>query len=279
MYIYYNDTFIHAAELSITSSNRAFKYGDGLFESLLIVKRNPPFLSYNLRRLINGMQLLEIEIPRHWNLAFFSSTLYELCKKNKIQNARCKITVWRSGGGLYGPVSNHPELLIELTSIHTSKFVLNKKGLVLNVYPAMQKPVLPISACKTCNAIPYVLATKYAAEQKYDDVVLFNTAGSIADSTNSNVFIVKNKTLITTPEMNGGIAGTMQHIICDHAASWGLKLQRKHFGKKELLTANEILLTNAIHGVRWVGQFGLKSYKNTFAKKLITFVNKLIPDA
>lgn len=276
-YAYLHDKITEHKEIALATSNRAFKYGDGLFESILVVNQNPVFMEYNLQRLLKGMQLLAIEIPENWDADFFRSTVQKLCKKNKVKNARCKITVWRSGEGLYKPEMDSAELLIELFPHADSQFVLNTQGLVLGIYDKYLRQIHPLSACKTCNALHYVLAAKYAYEQNLDDVVLLNTEGKIADAVGSNVFVVMNNSVFTTTGMNGGIEGTMQEIICQHATEWSIKLERIEMTKQELLKADEVFLTNAVQGVKWVKQFEGKEYGNTFSKKLTELLNTILP--
>ncbi|MBC8045427.1 MAG: aminotransferase class IV [Fimbriimonadaceae bacterium] len=279
MQIYYNANYINSDELKISSSSRAFKYGDGLFESLLVINQNPVFLEYNLKRLFKGMQLLEIEIPEDWDNDFLKASITKLSKKNRYKNARCKITVWRGGEGLYKPEKNQPELLIELTEHENKYFELNEDGIVAGLFDKMQKQLTPLSACKTLNAIPYVMAAKYAHEQNLNDVVLLNTDGKIADAISSNIFLVLNNAVFTTEENNGGVEGTMQQVIYEHAEEWNLKLERIEITKKELLMADEFFLTNAIQGIKWVKQFEEKRYTNEFAKKLTELLNSFIKKA
>jgi branched-chain amino acid aminotransferase len=96
-FVFYDDTFIQASNLNITSSNRLFKYGDGLFESIYISAKKPLFIEKHIQRLIAGMAALEILVPPTWNTAYFTTILTELIKKNNVLHARCRMTVCRSG--------------------------------------------------------------------------------------------------------------------------------------------------------------------------------------
>lgn len=276
-FFYYNDNIVSESELKISPFNRAFRYGDGLFETLLVVNKNPVFIRYNLQRLLKGMDLLSFEIPKVWSDTYFSSAIQLLCDKNKLRNARCKISVWRSGDGLYSPEKNAPALLIELTKHPANTFALNTEGLTVGINENYLRLMHPLSSCKTANALHYVLAAKFAQAQKLDNVILMNTEKKLADAVGANIFLVMNNAVFTTLEMNGGVEGTMQKIICEHAAAWKIKLERIEMAKKELLMADEFFLTNAIHGVQWVKQFEEKTYQNTFSQKLITLLNSLLP--
>ncbi len=267
--IYFNNEYLHRNEFVVSANNRAFKYGDGLFESCLIVNRRAPLLSYNYDRLLKGMHLLDINLPGNWDIAFFDNIITTLCAKWQIANARCKITVWRSGGGLYQPESNEPDLLVEVYELATLPFEHNNNLITLGLYDEIPRLIHPISACKTANALPYVLAANYAAVHKKEDVILLNTAGFIADAISSNIFIVKNNAVYTTLPLNGGIEGTMQAYICDNATNLNIAVSRINMTVSEVLGADEVMLTNAIQGIKFVGKFQDSIYTNNFSAKLL----------
>lgn len=274
--IYFNNVFIHRNEFAVSASNRAFKYGDGLFESCLIAGRKIPLLKYNIRRLREGMRLLGIHIPDNWDLAFFENIVTTLCAKNDLNNARCKITVWRSGEGLYLPESNEPALLIETFQLNSPIFEINKTGLTIGLFNEIPRLIHPLSGCKTANAIPYVLAANFAKANNFDDVLLLNTEGYIADAISSNIFIVQHNTVYTTNIQNGGVEGTMQAFICDNAARLNIALSRINMTIAEVLGADEVMLTNAISGIKSVSRFQDRTYTNNLTVKLLSSLNRLI---
>lgn len=267
--IFYNDVFMEADAFAVTAGNRAFKYGDGVFESALVIHKKVPLLNYNLNRLKKGLALLGIEEPSNWNLTYFASIIAQLCEQSNIENGRCKITVWRSGEGLYLPLANTANCLIEIFPQETNPLIYKDSQLVLGVYDDYPKMIHPLSACKTMNAIPYILAANYAKQNGFDDVLLLNTNDGIADSISSNLFIVKNNTCYTTSIMNGGVEGTMQAYILTNATSLGIKVDRIPMKISDVLSANEVMLTNAIYGIKPVTQFQDVVFKNNFAIELL----------
>jgi branched-chain amino acid aminotransferase len=267
--IFYNEEFMEAGAFAVTAGNRAFKYGDGVFETALVINKKVPLLNYNINRLKKGMALLGIEEPSNWNLQHFASIITKLCEQSDTENGRCKITVWRSGGGLYLPVTNTADCLIEIFPQETNPLISKGSPLVLGVYDDYPKMIHPLSACKTSNAIPYILAANYAKQNGFDDVLLLNTNDEIADSISSNLFIVKNNTCYTTSVMNGGVEGTMQAYILANAASLGIKVDRIPMSISDVMSANEVMLTNAISGIKPVTQFQDVVFKNNFAIELL----------
>lgn len=276
MQIYFNNDFIEADEFRLNSSNRSFRYGDGMFETILINQQIPLFIELHIQRLFSGMQLLGIEIPSDWNNNFFKNRIKSLAKINDLINARCRLTVWRDGEGFYNPVSNTPGLLIELTAYDKNEYVLNSAGIKLGVFDSMLKPLHPLSAVKTANALIYVLAAKYAAEQYYDDVVVLNQEGRIADTINSNLIIFKDSQLFTPAGNEGGVNGVMKKVIFGLCRLEGIIIHEKPLEIDELVSADEIFLTNVITGIMWIGEFRNKKYDNKFSTDLVYILNEAI---
>lgn len=274
--VYFNNRYIPASTFAVNSGNRAFKYGDGLFETLLIINKKTPLLNYNLQRLKKGMLLLGINFPDAWNIAFFEDIISRLVKELNLENGRCKITVWRDGGGLYKPEINDAALLIEITPITSPVLSYVQKDLRLGIYDDYPKMIHPLSACKTANALPYVLAAKFAVENQFDDVLLLNTNDLIADAISSNIVIVKNNSFYTTTPMNGGVEGTMQQFICDHADDLDIAISRMPMTIGEALSADAVLLTNAIQGIVPVTRFQDATYENNSAIELLHKLKALI---
>ena len=109
------------------------------------------------------------------------------------------------------------------------------------------------------------LAANYAKKQKIDDALLLNAAGKIADSTIANLFIVKSGAVYTPALSQGPVAGVMRNWLLLNA---GIPVLETALTTDDLLQAEEIWLTNAVAGLRWVEYFEGRKYGNHFAQKI-----------
>ncbi len=272
--VYFNGKIIPPDEVIITSSNRSFKYGDGLFETINVINQQPLFIDLHVNRLLAGLLVLGINIPDNWSEIFFKETITGLCKINKIQNARCRITVWREGEGFYLPQQNDAAILIELSPHDSELYNLNETGLRLGVFTELTKTANILSPYKTANSLIYVLAAKYAFEQKFDDVVVLNDRGRTADSIKSNIFIWRQSVLFTPALNEGGVDGVMKQVIFNLCRKEGITVNEIEMPLEMLLEADEIFLSNVMHGIKWVGEYTQKKYVNKFSKDLLYIINE-----
>ncbi len=273
-YVYYINDFYEENDVSIGLNNRSFRYGDGLFETIRVFDGKIPFLSFHLARLNKGLEVLGLELS--YNYERFASLFFQILEKNKLKNARLRLMVFRSGGGLYKPVTKQAHVLIEAKSLETDFFELNKVGLNLGIYSEVPKTYSAISMLKTNNALPYIMASNFASENSFDECVLLNTNGNLADCIYSNIFMVKDNYIFTPPITDGAVAGTMQAIILQLAEQNNWQIHQVSLTEKDLLASDEIFLTNAIKGVQWVQSFGEKTFKNEFSLGLINLLNEKI---
>ncbi|MFI5203724.1 MAG: aminotransferase class IV [Flavobacteriales bacterium] len=274
MYVVVDGVFYPADTPSLSIENRAFKYGDGLFESIRIKNRNACFLKDHIARLSEGMKVLRIEAPEEFSFEYFDQKIKELIDRNEISaGGRARITVSRKPGGNYAPISSGYTYSLEVTTLDGNEYGLNNEGFVIDLYTEIKKPVNKISNYKTSSALPYVMAAIYAREKKLHDVLLVNDSNSIIESTNSNVFIVCNGVLYTPGLADGCIAGVMRMQVINIALENKFKVYECSLMPQNLLIADEVFLTNAIKGLQWVVSYKQKRYFSKVTREILGLLN------
>ncbi len=275
-FVYFRNNITASDNVEITTANRAFKYGDGLFETICILNNNALFIDLHFIRLLAGLNALEIQIPINYTSSFFKQIIHTLCEKNAFINARCRITIWRKEGGNYLPINHEPELLIEVFERDSDTFILNASGLRLGVYSKITKNNSLISPFKTTNSLVYVLAAKFAHEHNFDDVVLLNNKGNICDCVSANVFIFKDNVLCTPAVSEGGIDGVMKKVILLLCKQHRIKTQETIITHADIENADEVFTTNVIQGIKWISSFKEKKYENKVSKQILSLLNEAI---
>ncbi|SEW29783.1 aminotransferase class IV [Chitinophaga arvensicola] len=263
-FLCYNGKYIPAADPIFTADNRSFRYGDGFFETLKVYQGKVLLADLHFERLLASLHLLHFDIPAHFTRDFFVKQILELCNKNNVaQMARVRVAVFRSDGGLYDPINNLPNYLIQCWELSRTVLELNQNGLVTDVFPDVKKSCDKLSSLKSNNCLPYVMAAMYAKQHRLNEAILLNPYGRVADSTIANVFIVRDKILYTPPLSEGGVCGVMRKYLL--RTELPFKVEEKPLSIEDLENADEIFLTNAIYGIRWVGLFRDSSYGNATA--------------
>lgn len=253
--------------------NRAFHYGDGLFETIRIIGGKAVFLEKHFQRLGQGLERLKIE--NHFDFKSFTSEVEKCIEANKIGNTgRLRVTAYRETGGYYTPKTNKLCYLMEAEKLSTDVYTLNDQGLSIDIFDGIVIAQDFFSNLKTLNAMPYVMAGIYRKEQQLDEVLLLNSEGNICEGSSSNVFLSAGNTLLTPSLDQGCVAGIMRTEIIKIAEKLGMRVVEAAVKPEEMEIAEEVFFTNAIKGIQWVSAFRKKRYFNSISKRLIEELKK-----
>jgi len=236
MVVFLNGKFVTEAKAQVSVFDRSFLYGDGLFETLRVVRGQPIAWRQHVRRLTAGAKFLRISIP------FSATALYafanELIKRNKLPDSLLRITLSR-GVGLrgYSPNgANEPSMVMSLNPAPPIN-PESPPGWRLHV----ATPRLPaddrLSHYKTCNKLAQILARAEADAARADEALLCNTRGFVVEGASSNLFWIKNNQLCTPPITSGVLTGVTRELILQLAA------------KLDLRTLETTIRPNALRGV------------------------------
>ncbi|MCD8741624.1 aminotransferase class IV [Mucilaginibacter roseus] len=275
LYINFNGEIVPADSKLLTTANRSYRYGDGLFESMRMMKGKLKFADLHADRLQRGMKALKIDGYSQTDAWFLKNKAEELATRNKAKHARLRLTVYRDADGLYTPTQNKMGYSLELQPMDEPRYFLNDKGLIMDVFTELPKPSNYLSGIKTCNSLIYVMAGIYKEQNRLDDVFLLNQNGYLCEASSSNIFIWYNNHLYTPALSEGCVEGVMRQVVINLAKANNIGVTEAQINPEILYEADEVFLTNAARGIQSVMGFGVKRYFNRLSKGLLDELNKL----
>ena len=256
---------------SIPVNDRAFNYGDGLFETILVNDGEPLFLKEHLIRLNSGCKKLRIKLPSH--------TLIEKSINKSIGNTKkCIIKIIYSRG-----ISTHgyaydkkikPRLYIikkKPTHVKRSLFI----SLGYSKYKLCDNPFL--SKIKHLNRLEQILGFTLT-DRKESNNVLIDKNNNIIECISSNIFlytIKKNNFNFVTPDLsNSGVDGIMKKIIIKFMKRKKINICENIIKQKDIRKFHGAFICNSVTGI----QFIKKIDKHTFShsRELETVLGKFI---
>src|SRR5690606_673761 len=268
-YINFDGQLVAENQQIATINNRAVRYGDGLFETMLWKVGDVRFLGLHVKRLQRGMETLQLEEFAKFDAFFIRSKAEELIRKNNMlgQQVRVRLTVYRSGAGTYAPETNKPVYVLQIARM-TPKLGDKKLGLIVDLYTDFKKPYSDLSHLKSNNALIYVMAGLYKKKFAFDEVFLLNQEGNLCEGLISNIFIYYDKTLYTPALTEGCVEGVMRSVVMEMAAHEGIPVVEAQISPEIMKEADEIFCTNAVQGVQWVMGYKQKRYFNKISRVL-----------
>lgn len=269
-FICFNGKILSAGEPVLMANNKSYRYGDGLFETMKVMNGKICLEGYHFERFFSSLQLLQMELPALVTTEKIRQQVLQLCEKNNcIGPARVRLSVFRGNGGIFEG-SDEIQYLIECWPLNESVNRLNENGLIIDIYPDARKSCDLFSNIKSANFLPYVMAARYAKQNKCNDCLVLNANGRIADSTIANVFLVKHGKIITPSLSEGCINGVMRRYLLEklNESDFEMRAEEGLITVDDLLSANEIFLTNAIQGIKWVARLRDKEYTSVAVTKI-----------
>lgn len=228
--------------------------------------------SLHQSRLLAGMQLLGFSFPAHLDFSkLISAALQTAAKNNLLQHARIRLQLFSDADGLFEPLTP-VSYLIECYPITSSITEWNENGQVVGLFTDARKARDAYSHCKTSNSLVYALAAKRARTMKWNDALVCNTEGSIIESAIANVFCIIGATIFTPPLSEGCVEGVMRRHLLSRLPAFGLSVVERPFSMSLLEDADELFLTNAIKGVKWVSRFGENHYVATITRQIADLI-------
>lgn len=276
-YILVNDEFFLADQAVLKASNRGFKYGDGLFESMRMCNGKLQFAEEHADRLRAGMKALKMDGYALFDEYFLRQKTAELQKKNKFGgNVRFRLSIYREGEGFYMPIANKAGYVLESIPLEQNTYELNKKGLIIDVYDELTKSIDKLANYKTSNALLYVMAGLYQKQHSLDEALILNQNGLLCESVSANIFVVYQNQIYTPALSEGCIAGVMRNVIVKLGKTHDFPIVEAQISPEILIQADEVFLTNASYGIRWVMGYDKKRYFNEVTKSISAKLNELI---
>lgn len=219
---------------------RAFIYGDLIFETMLWKNGSLMYEEEHLERLNAGLELLGMKA--HVGKDFLQTLIME--KIEERTDARIRLVASRKGTGFYLPYSNGVSFELEIFNLPVKKKEIESACIYMENY----KPCTPLSNIKSGNALIYVLASLYANKQGFDDAIILNEHGKVCEATSSNIFIKSNQQFITPPLSEGCVDGVMRKVWMRELKSNGLEVIEQPLTIADIQSADQIWLTNVING-------------------------------
>jgi branched-chain amino acid aminotransferase len=262
----YNGVICTDEDILAGAPNRAWRYGDGLIETMLWQKGGIRLFDMHVQRLQQSLE--QLRFP-----SFGAAQLKEAVHRVILVNQEPERAMVRAQFFLE---ENNDALqyLVELAPLEPTA-AWPHTGLTIGISDNIIKSADSIAPLKSTSRLSYIVAAREAADKGWDDVLILNDKGRIAESTICNVFLIKDRAIYTPSLHEGCIAGIMRAYLLTQGAIAGLHISEKELAVSDLDTAQEIFLTNAIRGIRPVTHCQGKIYESTFSRAIFDHISNL----
>lgn len=241
--VFLNDTLIDIDKACISVTDSGFLYGAGLFETMRSHNGVVFALGDHLDRLFFSAGKLSITNP--YDRRYVADAVYEVLRINKLTDARLRLTL-TSGPMAESEEDRKPTLLITATKFRAYPAQYYKDGVMVTLCPFRQNPDDPLCGHKTTSYYSRMIALKTAHQRRAAEALWFTVDNRLAEACVSNVFLVKDSVLCTPSVETPVLAGVARKTVCQLALKNSIELIEKDLTIDDVLSAEEIILTNVI---------------------------------
>lgn len=262
--ICHNGIYKNESDPVIQADNKSYRYGDGFFETLKVWKGAVLLDTYHQKRIEKSLGLLRYTSPAHFSIAQLFSQATQLCQKNGCSYAaRVRLSFSHGNGGLFDG-DNQLQYIIEAWPLEPANNSFNENGLVTGYFRDIKKSCDSYANIKSSSAMLYAIAANYCKQQKWNDCIILNQRENVCESIIANLFWIKDGQIYTPPLTEGCVEGIMRSYLIDQIKT----VTETPCRTEDLLQADEVFLTNAIRGIRWMRSIDDVNYDGATAKKL-----------
>jgi branched-chain amino acid aminotransferase len=247
MKIWINGKFVDMKDARVSVSDRAFLYGDGVFETMRSYAGVTFKLGAHLDRLFGSLKTVLIRPP--FSKKYFAEAIKKSLKINRFKSAYIRLTVTRGEGkfGIDTRPSLRPNAVIVVKELDRYPEIYYRRGISIALSRVTrQNEYSPLSNVKSLNFLNYLLARIGAKKRGFQEVVILNTKGDVAECSTSNIFAVKHGRLITPSVESGILAGITRDVVIGIAKKLKIKVEERRMVYKELAAADEIFVTSSL---------------------------------
>jgi branched-chain amino acid aminotransferase len=238
--VWLNGKVTRDGSITLPADHRGLTLGDGLFETMLMVNGELPYVQLHMARMARSAAVLGLPYPE----GMIGVALSDLGKAagTKPHAVRVRLLRGETRTGLADD-GGEPILLVTATPHDVS---LIGRPCRLATVSIARNPKSVASTHKTLSYIDAIAAAREAEQVGADQALMLNAAGSVASSAIANLFLLKGETLVTPSTDQGILPGTTRQRLLQAAAALGLKPVERGVDRSELLVADAVFLTNAL---------------------------------
>ena len=247
--VFHNDALLPIEKVRLSPGQAGLICGWGIFTTIRVARGEAFAYERHWRRLERDAALIRMPMP--YTPAKVRVHLNEVIRANKVTEGCARIYLVYNKVGFWQSDEAQPD--VDLI-IYSAALPLFREPLRLGLRPQGRHAAAPLAGVKSISWLPNVWAVAEAAKEGFDEVVLLNERGEVAECTAANVFMVKNKKVHTPPLSSGCLEGVTRGILFEIAPEAGVPIVEHTLRPEDLYSADEVFISSTNRSLIGVGE-------------------------
>jgi len=267
--IYFINKFINVKNAKIHVLNHSLHFASSIFEGIGVYEGNPLFLKEHLLRLKKSAHIMKLTMSH--SVSELEKISRELIKKNKIKNGYIRPIIFRSSHSM-SPETKLCKSQIAIAAWTWGKlFTKPALSLEISKYPKLNEKIYPINAKSSGSYQTSVLARADLEKTNFDDCLMLDLKGCIAETSACNIFWVK-KDVLYTPKDHSILNGITRRCIVRLCKINNIRLKVGDYKLKDLYAADSAFMTGTAAEIQLIKNIKKKRFNKK--SKIISFLKK-----
>jgi len=237
--VFHNDALLPIEKVRLSPGQAGLICGWGIFTTLRISRGEAFAYERHWRRLEKDANLTRLPMP--YTAAKVRVHLHEVIRANQITEGCARIYLVYNTVGFWQSDEKHPQ--VDLI-IYTAGLPEHRDVARLALREHGRHAASPLSGVKSISWLNNVWAVSEAVKDGFDEVVMLNERGEVAECTSANIFAVKNEKILTPPLNSGCLEGVTRGILMEIAPEAGVSVLEQALRPEDLYSADEVFISS-----------------------------------
>jgi branched-chain amino acid aminotransferase len=247
--VFHNDSLQPVEKVRLSPGQAGLICGWGIFTTMRISRGEAFAYERHWRRLEKDAAIIRLPVP--YTAAKVRVNLHEVIRANKVSEGSARIYLVYNSVGFWQSDEQRPQVDLIIYSAPLPEY---REPIRLAVREHGRHAASPLAGVKSTSWLPNVWAVAEAQREGFDEVVLLNERGEIAECTAANIFAVKNGKVQTPPLNSGCLEGVTRGILFEIAPEAGVAVTEQALRPDDLYSADEVFITSTNRNLLGVGE-------------------------
>lgn len=262
-HVFHNEHLLPIEKVRLSPGQAGLLCGWGIFTTLRISKGEAFAYERHWRRLEKDAAIIRLPMP--YTAAKVRVALQDVIRANKVEDGCARIYLIYNQVGFWQSEEQQPQVDLIVYSAPMPQYA---EPVRLDLRHHGRHAGSPLAGVKSTSWLPNVWAVAEASKAGFDEVVLLNERGEVAECTAANVFVVKNGKILTPPLNSGCLEGVTRGILFEIAPEAGIAVIEHSLQPEDLYSADEVFISSTNRNVIGVGE--IASHKIAMAPGPVT---------
>ena len=246
--IFHNGRIVPLKEVHLSPGQVGLLTGWGVFTTLRVYRGLPFAFERHWRRIARDAERLQLSMQ--FTEESVRRAVPDLAKANHRPEGMARVSFVKNSGGLWSQADELPpsDLLIFTRELVPWPAAHRLRLQPMGIFAGGQ-----YAGAKMLSWVPHAAVLERTHGEGFDDALLLNERGQLAECTSANIFVVRAGRILTPPLSSGCLEGITRQILFEIASSAGVQLVEQELAPDDLSVADEVFVSSTTREVAAVG--------------------------